>query len=79
MQNSATLGIELMTWEANPQYNSDESDPEDVNDDKSVLPNWLMARPEMIYPPQCIETGKMLGHGQYGTVFKGKYVQGNAV
>ena len=44
-----------------------------------VVPDWLLQRPEMIYQPQFIQKGQALGSGQYGMVFKGKLMQGNAV
>ena len=44
-----------------------------------VLPEWLIQKPEMIYQPRFIQKGQTLGSGNYGTVFKGKLMQGNAV
>ena len=68
-----------MTWEMNELHETDESDTDDNNEDKSILPKWLTVKPEMIYQPWCIDKGQALGHGQYGTVFKGRLNQGNAV
>ena len=44
-----------------------------------ALPKWLRDQSEMIFPPRCIEKEQKLGHGQYGTVFKGKLVLGKSV
>ena len=67
-------------WERNELYHTtDESDTEETKNDDSIVPQWLTAKPEMIYQPGCIEKGPALGHGQYGTVYKGKLIQGNAV
>ena len=70
-----------MTWEMNNLYRSIESVSEQNNNEESlsILPRWLKSKPEMIYPAKCIEQGQALGHGQYGTVYKGKLNQGNAV
>ena len=48
-------------------------------DEISPLPSWLKVKPEMLYHPDCIKKGKKLGQGQFGSVFKGHLVQGNAV
>ena len=76
-------GIHRIPMELNPLYQADsESDigGMSLHDEESeVLPQWLTARPEMIYHNQSITKGQTLGHGQYGTVFKGKLTQGNAV
>ena len=66
-----------MTWEMNDLYESEEI--ENQVDEESILPNWLRVRPEMIYPQSCIERSQQLGQGQFGSVFKGKLIQGNAV
>jgi hypothetical protein len=71
--------ISPSTTEMNPLYHTDESDTEENNNEESIIPQWLTMKPEMIYQPQCIEQGQALGHGQYGTVYKGKLSQGNAV
>ena len=76
-------GIHRIPMELNPLYQAD-SDSDiggmSLRDEESeVLPHWLTARPEMIYHNQSITKGQTLGHGQYGTVFKGKLTQGNAV
>ena len=44
-----------------------------------VLPDWLRKRKEMIFPETSVMKGQQLGKGQFGTVFKGALVQGNAV
>ena len=71
--------ISPSTTEMNPLYHTDESDTEENNNEESIIPQWLTLKPEMVYQPQCIEQGQALGHGQYGTVYKGKLYQGNAV
>ena len=72
--------ISPSTTEMNPLYHTDESDNEEENNNKeAIIPKWLTKKPEMIYQPQCIEQGQVLGHGQYGTVYKGKLNQGHAV
>ena len=53
---------------------------EDNDFDKEyVLPDWLRKRKEMIFPETSVMKGQQLGKGQFGTVFKGALVQGNAV
>ena len=53
---------------------------EDNDFDKDyVLPDWLRKRKEMIFPETSVMKGQQLGKGQFGTVFKGALVQGNAV
>ena len=42
-----------------------------------VLPFWVKSH--MVYPPHSIKTLRILGHGQYGTVYKGTYQHGCAV
>ena len=68
--------IPAMTWEMNELYDSEENGNKD---DDSILPSWLRVRKEMIFPQRCIETSQQLGKGQFGSVFKGKLIQGNAV
>ena len=46
---------------------------------KSLLPNWLHDKSELIFPANCIEKSKPLGSGKYGTVYKGQLQQGNVV
>ena len=43
------------------------------------LPDWLQKRKEMIFPNTAVIKGQKLGKGQFGIVFKGVLVQGNAV
>ena len=45
----------------------------------SGMPDWIEDRSEMIFSRNLITKGKQLGQGQFGTVFKGKLNQGNAV
>ena len=42
-----------------------------------VLPYWVKSH--MVYPTHSIKTHRILGHGQYGTVYKGTYQHGCAV
>ena len=41
------------------------------------LPAWI--EPHMVYSESSIEKKLILGHGQYGTVHKGLFHNGNAV
>ena len=68
-----------ITWEMNRLYHSVESVTEENDTEESVLPLWLTSKPDMIYQAKCIEQSQPIGHGQYGTVYKGKLQQGNAV
>ena len=43
------------------------------------LPDWLIGKEEILFSQDCIEKEYKLGSGQFGTVFKGKIIQGNAV
>ena len=45
----------------------------------SILPEWLLNKKDMIYSDMYIEQQEKLGSGQFGTVFKGRLKQGNAV
>ena len=68
-------------WKANDLYDSKQSlslldvDSSDLNG----LPDWLRNRKEMIFSKNSIENGKLLGKGQFGNVYKGKFRHGNAV
>ena len=44
-----------------------------------MLPQWILDKPDMIYPQNSIKKKGALGTGQFGTVHKGTYCQGNAV
>ena len=48
-------------------------------EETSILPQWLLKRKEMIFSHMYIEQQEKLGSGQFGTVFKGRLKQGNAV
>ena len=65
-------------WEKNHIYDDKESLIEE-NEHESVLPGWLKERKELIFSQDCVEKGKALGSGQFGAVFKGKFIHGNAV
>ena len=64
-------------WKQNELYDSRES--LDSINESSDLPEWLKDRKEMLFSKNFIIKGKQLGKGQFGTVFKGKLTQGNAV
>ena len=66
------------TWEENSNYGHLEDIHEGLQN-KSILPDWLIERKEMIFPPLCIKKGEPIGEGQFGSVFKGVFTHGNAV
>ena len=70
-----------MKWESNELYDSKQSLDDEIHGDEesSLLPEWLQERKEMIFPKYSITKGQQLGRGQFGSVFKGKLAQGNAV
>ena len=77
-----------MTWKDNSFYKSESSEENIAKDSflpkwsfakDSLLPEWLEARQGMIFTQNNIEKTHELGTGQYGSVFKGKLIQGNAV
>ena len=43
-----------------------------------LLPDWVLEKPHMVCPPKSVIVIKRLGSGQYGTVYKGCYIHGNA-
>ena len=49
------------------------------DDNDSFLPDWLKERKEMIFFFLFIEKYQEIGRGQFGTVFKAKLAQGQAV
>ena len=51
----------------------------EIDDKDSLLPDWLKERKEMIFPIESIEKYQEIGRGQFGTVFKAKLAQGQAV
>ena len=68
-------------WEDNILYKEID---ENVKEDPScygdwMLPDWLQQKKNMIFPKKSIVKGECVGRGQFGSVFKGKLVQGNAV
>ena len=75
--------LSTITWENNHDYENKDSLIElieiEKKDQESVLPEWLKERKEMIFSSECVEKGKELGSGQFGAVFKGKFIQGHAV
>ena len=42
-----------------------------------ALPDWIV--PHMVYPENCIQATKTLGHGHYGEVQQGIFRYRNAV
>ena len=44
-----------------------------------ILPQWILDHQDMIFPNSSIKKISVLGSGQFGTVYKGTYSQGNAV
>ena len=66
-----------VVWQKNSI--SDNNRSSNTLDDASGMPDWLKDRSGMIFSRNCITKGKQLGQGQFGTVFKGKLNQGNAV
>lgn len=72
-----------MTWAVNSLYESDESISEHVSvinqRYQHLLPEWLITKKHMIYSKTSVEKEHEIGHGQYGTVFKGKVTLGNSV
>ena len=78
-----TQKIPPMTWATNTLYESNESiydHASDINQKhQSLLPEWLSTKKHMIYSQTSVEKEHEIGHGQYGTVFKGKVVLGNSV
>ena len=67
-----------VTWEKNSNYDYQENLHQGLQKE-SILPDWLEEKKEMIFPPECIKKGKRIGQGQFGSVFKGVFTQGNAV
>ena len=67
-----------VTWEKNSNYDYQENLHQELQNE-SILPDWLEERKEMIFPSECIKKGKRIGQGQFGSVFKGLFTQGNAV
>ena len=43
-----------------------------------ILPGWMLEKPELVCPPNSIQKGDLIGSGQYGSVYKGYYIQGTA-
>ena len=66
-----------MKWVDNPNYSRSVSLVS--TDDDPFLPNWLKQKNEMIYDTSCIERGRRLGQGNFGTVFEGKIRLGTAM
>ena len=43
-----------------------------------VLPEWVLEKPHMVCPPKSVKVNELIGSGQYGTVYKGYYIHGQA-
>ena len=67
------------TWETNDLYYSLRNKGNLTGQEEDVLPVWLKNRKELIFPQNSIDKDKQLGSGQYGTVYKAKLMQGNAM
>ena len=73
-----------MIWEENVLYSSSISLSDETSDfctgDKDwMLPIWLQNKKEIIFANSSVIKDDFLGRGQFGEVFKGKLIQGNAV
>ena len=44
-----------------------------------ALPQWIKDKEYMIYPPKSVKKKTIIGAGQFGTIFKGAYLHGNAM
>ena len=66
-----------MKWESNSLYSSHSSEAD--CEEKDIYPEWLRKRKEMLFNSCNLERGQKLGCGNYGSVYKGKLLQGNAV
>jgi hypothetical protein len=49
----------------------------DVDDILRCLPDWV--RPDIIFSESSIERAHVLGAGNYGIIYKGRYRHGNSV
>ena len=43
-----------------------------------LLPDWVLEKPHMVCPPKSVIVNELLGSGQYGQVYLGCYIHGNA-
>ena len=78
-RESSNIRTREFIWEDNKLYKEvDENVKEDCYGDW-MLPDWLQQKKKMIFPKKSIVKGECVGRGQFGCVFKGKLVQGNAV
>ena len=66
-----------MKWENNSLYSSHISEADCAQEE--IYPDWLRKRKEMLFNSCNLERGQKLGCGNYGSVYKGKLSQGNAV
>ena len=44
----------------------------------TILPHWMLEKPELVCPPDSKQKGELIGSGQYGMVYKGSYNHGTA-
>ena len=49
----------------------------DEDDILGCLPDWV--RPDMIFSDSSVERSHVLGNGNYGTIYKGRYRHGKSV
>lgn len=66
-----------IVWIDNVLYESETDEDEEINE--AFLPKWLQEQREMIFAPSSIRQTRILGRGQYGTVYKGTLSQGKSV
>lgn len=71
-------------WQNNDNYDCVNNDGEIAIIEKKKhetcdLPIWLEDRKEMVFSQDCVVKGQLLGSGQFGAVFKGKFIHGKAV
>ena len=44
----------------------------------TILPRWMLEKPELVCPSDSLQKGEVIGSGQYGMVYKGSYNHGTA-
>ena len=54
-------------------------EPDEDNKQTNILPKWIAMYEHMIFDQKYLRKEELLGQGQYGSVFKGKLILGNAV
>ena len=76
-QNLSNNPLQSIAWKENELYESKQSLAK--SEAPSSWPDWLKDKKEMVFLKNSIVKGKLLGKGQFGNVYKGKFHQGNAV